>query len=42
MIAMLIFTPKFVYAATLESAVKAGVIFNFAKFIDWPLSSELN
>jgi hypothetical protein len=40
-IAMLIFTPKFVYAATLESAVKAGVIFNFAKFIDWPVSTDL-
>ena len=40
-IALLIFVPKFVYAATLENAVKAGVIYNFAKFIDWPNSKDL-
>ncbi|MFM9835298.1 MAG: YfiR family protein [Methylophilaceae bacterium] len=39
--AMLIGTTKFSHAATMESAVKAGVIYNFAKYIEWPESIDL-
>lgn len=33
--------PLVVKAATTESAVKAGFIYNFSKFIEWPPSTKL-
>lgn len=40
-VVMFIGTSKFSYAATMESAVKAGVIYNFAKYIEWPESMDM-
>jgi YfiR/HmsC-like len=34
-------SPVVVLAATTESAVKAGFIYNFSKFIEWPASTKL-
>lgn len=36
----LLAVPHLAMAATTESAVKAGVIYNFSKFIEWPASTN--